>query len=201
MPTSEVIIIIKVNNLYKAYLELNKRYYCNIFITLFLITIIFWKEKVKVAQSCSTLCDPHGLYSLWDSPGQNTGVGSFSLLQGIFPTQGLNPGLPHCRQIVLPAEPQPLGILYKSLIEFQDIMRITYNFKEKKKSSIETPTTKRKFLPESSGIIKLITSALGCLWVVCMECAECTSPKFLRGTFLPTNLHTAGLQTFYRGRR
>ena len=39
----------------------------------------------------------HGLYSPWNSPGQNTGVGSFSLLQGIFPTQGLNPGLQHCR--------------------------------------------------------------------------------------------------------
>ena len=88
--------------------------------------------KVKVTQSCSTLCDPHGLYSPWDFPGQNTGVGSFFLLQGIFPTQGLNPGLLHCRQIVLPAEPQPLGILYESLIEFQDIMRITYNSKEKK---------------------------------------------------------------------
>ena len=34
----------------------------------------------------------------WNSPGQNTRVGSFSLLQGIFPTQGSNPGLPHCRQ-------------------------------------------------------------------------------------------------------
>ena len=33
----------------------------------------------------------------WNSPGQNTGVGSLSLLQGIFPTQGSNPGLPHCR--------------------------------------------------------------------------------------------------------
>ena len=43
---------------------------------------------------------PHGLYSLWNSPGQNTGVGSLSLLQGIFPTQGLNPGLPHCRRIL-----------------------------------------------------------------------------------------------------
>ena len=40
---------------------------------------------------------PHGRYSPWNSPGQNTGVGSLSLLQGIFPTQGLNPGLPHCR--------------------------------------------------------------------------------------------------------
>ena len=43
---------------------------------------------------------PHGLYNPWNSPGQNTGVGSHSLLQGIFPTQGLNPGLPHCRQIL-----------------------------------------------------------------------------------------------------
>ena len=43
---------------------------------------------------------PHGLYSLWNSPGQNTGVGSHSFLQGIFPTQGSNPGLLHCRQIL-----------------------------------------------------------------------------------------------------
>ena len=43
---------------------------------------------------------PHGLYSLWNSPGQNTGVGSVCLLQGIFPDQGSNPGLPHCRWIL-----------------------------------------------------------------------------------------------------
>ena len=36
----------------------------------------------------------------WDFPGQNTGVGCHSLLQGIFPAQGLNPGLLHCRQIL-----------------------------------------------------------------------------------------------------
>ena len=40
------------------------------------------------------------LYSPWNSPGQNTGVCSHSFLQGIFPTQGLNPGLPHCRPIL-----------------------------------------------------------------------------------------------------
>ena len=43
---------------------------------------------------------PHGPYSPWNSPGQNTGVGSLSVLWGIFPTQGSNPGLPHCRQII-----------------------------------------------------------------------------------------------------
>ena len=42
---------------------------------------------------------PHGLYSPWNSPGQNTGVGSLSLLQGIFPTQGSNLGLLHRRRI------------------------------------------------------------------------------------------------------
>ena len=43
---------------------------------------------------------PHGLYSPWNSLHQDTGVGSLSLLQGIFPTQGSNPGIPHCRQIL-----------------------------------------------------------------------------------------------------
>ena len=38
--------------------------------------------------------------SPWNSPGHNTGMGSFSLLQGVFPTQGLNPGLPHYGQIL-----------------------------------------------------------------------------------------------------
>ena len=55
------------------------------------------------SESHSVMSDslwPHGLYSSWNSPGQNTGVGSCSLLQGIFPTQGSNPGLPHCRWIL-----------------------------------------------------------------------------------------------------
>ena len=62
------------------------------------------KLKVLVTQSCLTLCDPmycsppgssvHGIFS-----GKNTGEGCHSLLQGIFLTQRLNPGLLHCRQI------------------------------------------------------------------------------------------------------
>ena len=60
-------------------------------------------DLVNESESCSVVSDcswPHGLSSPRNSPGQNTGVGSLSLLQGIFPTQGLNPGLPHCRQIL-----------------------------------------------------------------------------------------------------
>ena len=58
-----------------------------------------------VAQSCLTLfdpvdCSPPGSSVHGDSPGKNTRVGSHALLQGNFPTQGLNPGLPHCRWIL-----------------------------------------------------------------------------------------------------
>ena len=58
--------------------------------------------KVKVAQLRTNSLRPHGLtiHSPWNSPGQYTGVGSCSLLQGIFPTWGWNPGLPHCRRIL-----------------------------------------------------------------------------------------------------
>ena len=57
-------------------------------------------KKLKVAQLCPTLCNPHGLYSSWNSPGQNPRVTSLSLLQGIVPTQGSNTGLLHCRRIL-----------------------------------------------------------------------------------------------------
>ena len=57
-------------------------------------------EKSESHWVVSDFLQPHGLYSPWNSSGQNTGVGSCSLFQGIFPTQGLNPGLPHCRGIL-----------------------------------------------------------------------------------------------------
>ena len=55
-----------------------------------------WSESSSVVSNSLWF---HELYSPWNSPGQNTGVGSLSLPQGIFPTQGSNPGLLHCRQI------------------------------------------------------------------------------------------------------
>ena len=72
------------------------------------VTDLIWSYLILCSlvksESCSVVSKslwPHGLYSPWNSPGQNTGVGSISLLQGIFPTQGLNPGLPHCRRIII----------------------------------------------------------------------------------------------------
>ena len=61
-----------------------------------------WKESVSCSVVSNSL-QAHGLWPVrlcpWNSPGENTGVGCHSLLQGIFLTQGLNLGLLHCRQI------------------------------------------------------------------------------------------------------
>ena len=61
-------------------------------------TRLKWLSEIHSVMSNSLW--PPGLYSPRNSPGQNTGVGSLSLLQEIFPTQGSNPDLPHCRQIL-----------------------------------------------------------------------------------------------------
>ena len=60
----------------------------------------FSLEKWKSLGCIWLFVTPWTIYSLWNSPGQNTGVGILSLLQGIFPTQGSNPGLWHCRRIL-----------------------------------------------------------------------------------------------------
>ena len=68
------------------------------------ITITFLSfNHIKISESHSVVPNSlrlHGLYSPWNSPGQNTGVGSLSLLPRIFPTQGSNPGLLHCRWLL-----------------------------------------------------------------------------------------------------
>ena len=74
----------------------------------FLLVLFF---LCLVSQSCPTLCDlvdssPSGSSVHGDSPGKKTGVGCHALLQGIFPTQGWNPGPPALQVDSLPAEPQ-----------------------------------------------------------------------------------------------
>ena len=62
-----------------------------------LVKRVKWSESHLIMSDSLQLL---ALYGPWNSPGQNTGVGSRSLLQGIFPTQGSNPGLLHCRWIL-----------------------------------------------------------------------------------------------------
>ena len=91
--------------------------------------------KVKVPQSCLILCDPMDyiayspLYHIWNSPGQNTGVGSLSLLQGIFLTQELNQSLLHCRQILYQLSYQ--GAIYYCLL-YKELLQI--NSKQQNKN-------------------------------------------------------------------
>ena len=59
-----------------------------------------WERESESCSVESHFLQPHGLYSPWNSPGQNTEVDSHSLLQGNFPTQGSNSGLSHCRGIL-----------------------------------------------------------------------------------------------------
>ena len=68
-----------------------------------LFSFLHSRGEIPESENCWVVSDslqPHGWYSPWNSPGQNTGVGSLSLLQGIFPAQGSNPSLPYCRQIL-----------------------------------------------------------------------------------------------------
>ena len=70
-----------------------------LFVSSYLATILYKLDYTYHLVMSDSLW-PHGLYSPWSSPGQNTGVGSCSHLQGIFPTQGSKPGFLHCRQIL-----------------------------------------------------------------------------------------------------
>ena len=58
-------------------------------------------------------------YSPWNSPGQNTGAGSYSLLQGVFPIQESNPDLPHCRQILYQLSYQGNPFIYS--VQFSSV--------------------------------------------------------------------------------
>ena len=94
----------KVDYSYLYYSFISLTHVLNLSVTTFLSFIVSTSESESGSvvsdslQLFPTLCD--SLYSPWNSLGQNTGVGSLSFLQGIFPTQGSNPGLPHCRRIL-----------------------------------------------------------------------------------------------------
>ena len=89
-----------IKQLPTSYLTDDSAYVCvciNIYIY---ISVLLFQFIPPFHRCCfSFFLRPYELYSPWNSPGQNTGVGSLSLLQGIVPTQGSNPGLPHCRRI------------------------------------------------------------------------------------------------------
>ena len=88
-------VMVQTHQNLKSWDKNSKDESCNIEV----YNVVKWKSL-----SHATL-QPHGLWPArllcpWNSPGQTTRVGSHSLLQAIFPTQGSNLGLPHCRRIL-----------------------------------------------------------------------------------------------------
>ena len=91
------------------------------------ITIFYCAVLCLVGQLCPTLYDPmdcslpssfvHG-----DSPGKNTRVSCHALLQGVFPTQGVNPGLPHCMQILYHLSHREAHIQHCSCLKCQHLL-------------------------------------------------------------------------------
>ena len=111
--------------------------------------------RVKVTESCPTLCDP------MDYIGQNTGVSSLSLLQGIFPNQRSNPDLLHCRRILYQLSYQFSSVQSLSRVRFlatpgtaarQASLSITISWSLPKLMSIEL------VMPSIHLILLLLTS-------------------------------------------
>ena len=100
------------------------------------------------SESCSVMSASlrlHGLYSPWNSLGQNTGVGNHSFLQGIFPTQGLNPGLPYCRWILYQLNHQGSPRILEPLSSLRSWAQVegTQGFLPHPEKDLESSSSKR----------------------------------------------------------
>ena len=115
-------------------------------------------KKVEIAQSLVTLCD---LYSPWNSLGQNTGVGSLSLLLGIFPTQESNWGLLNGRWILYWAIRECWSLLSHSFAELGQLSACAH------KLSANAYTYHLK------GTHRMLAARQKTVWVRCGECWEC----------------------------
>ena len=122
------------------------------------------------------------MFSPWNSPGKNTGVGSLSLFQGIFPTQGSNPGLLHCRQILchLSYQGRWIKINYTSVLKM--VNKKTGTWMRMVLSAIPTMTRRwkePKICHHRKGL------APGCLW-----CRVASSDARGRGLCTSTRVRT-----------
>ena len=142
-----------------------------------LSTLSCWSE-MNVAQLCPTLCDSTDCP--WNFPGQNAGVGSLSLLQGIFPTQGSNPGLPHCRWILyqLSQRGSPLSC---------------WMIPKRKGWGVQDPHQKVNISPLIPLLVYLFCNIY---WVFVLPCAKdrCVHAKSLQSCLILCNLRNVTYQ-------
>ena len=88
------------------------------FLILNFTVLVIESERVSPSVMSNSLRQPPGLYCVWNSPGKNTGLSFHSLLQEIFPTQGSNLGLLHCRQVLYQLSYEGSPILFPRLLKF-----------------------------------------------------------------------------------
>ena len=122
------------------------------------------------SESCSVISDSlqrHGLWSPWNSPGQNTGEGSLSLLQGIFPTQGSNPGFPHCRQM---------------------LYQLSHKGSQRILEWVAYPFSSRSSQPRNWTGVSCIAGGFFTSWAIRKALISWTSYQLLRGLFEPRAL-------------
>ena len=124
--------VINIFKMLQEGLFVSRSNWINIFKCHMYLQVLVTQWKKWVTQSCRTLCvpvdyTPPGSSVHGDSPGKNSGVGGHALFQGIFPIQGSNPCLPHCRQILyrLSQQGSPLAtqkglFIVDSLFNFKD---------------------------------------------------------------------------------
>ena len=105
----------------------------------FLEHLFFLSESHSVVYDSLRL---HRQYSPWNSPAQNTGVGSLSLPQGIFPTQGLNPGLLHCRWILYQLSQMGSPLLKKQISN--ELLTLAFHAHTLEKSGANHPKRYQK---------------------------------------------------------
>ena len=121
----------------------------------------------------SNSLQPHGLQLArflcpWDFPGKNTGVGFHFLLQGIFPTQGSNPGLLHCRQILYCLSHQGSPYLAKLLFKSDGEIR-TFSDKQMEKTHSSTLAWKIPWTEEPGRLQSMGLQRVGHDWATSLS--------------------------------
>ena len=162
-----------------------------------------------VIQSCSALCDP--MYCPWDSLGKNTGAGSHSLLQGIFPTQGLSLGFLRCSQILYHLSHQGSPLTSLEMILKADLMAIVANFCKNKNLCgvlLENPSacisaTQEDPTPDAPSLesVNRFTGLWSCLEVeipgsVSQTCTQTLSPSEAFSLIIPLCASSGYLHQF-----
>ena len=142
---------------------------CFMISLLFSLNDFFQKKSLllKWSECCSVVSNslrPHGLYSPWNSPGQKTREGSHSLLQGIFPTQRSNPGLPHCGQILYHLSLQG-NFIGEVKLSYKDAIVITKFYSLRKTTFIKTSVSSSVWIGLYLSIIIHCVKFFGYLWI------------------------------------